>query len=141
MNKEGVSYMDNLELKCAACNKPTDEFAVGELCTSCIEETATYIQDVKNTQESNKELNKLKVVVKEVTKKESILEVETWSGTEILKVTSILFGYTTNDYSSWDITKRNKRDLKQLVENIADLMSKKRVERTSLQVIYESHFN
>jgi hypothetical protein len=75
----------------------------------------------------------MKVVVKELTKEQSLLEVETKSGIKKLKIKKTKFGHSYDDFSDWDITDNQYYKLEELVDSIIERMEG----YEDLEVIYE----
>jgi hypothetical protein len=75
----------------------------------------------------------MKVVVKELTKEQSLLEVETKSGIKKLKIKKTEFGHSYDDFSDWDITNNQYYKLEELVDSIIEKMEG----YEDLEVIYE----
>jgi len=64
----------------------------------------------------------MRVIVKKLTKEQSLLEVETGSGVKVLEINKESFGYSYDDFAEWDITDNQYYQLQELVDNIINRM-------------------
>lgn len=76
----------------------------------------------------------LDVKIKKVSFEESIIEVETKSGTKTLTIEKTAVGHAYEDFTDWDISDRQYYDLEELVDSVIDRM---RGNSSSLNVSWE----
>lgn len=65
----------------------------------------------------------MNVKVVKVSENESILEINTISGTKTLTINKSQYGHSYDDFSEWDITDSQYYDLEKLVDNVIEKMS------------------
>jgi hypothetical protein len=75
----------------------------------------------------------MKVIVKKLTKEQTLLEVETRNGIKLLDINKTAYGYSYKDFTEWDITDNQYYQLEELIDNIIDRMKG----YDDLEVIYE----
>lgn len=75
----------------------------------------------------------MRIIVKKLTKEQSLLEAETRSGIKLLKINKTPHGYSYNDFADWDISDNQYYQLEELVDGIIDMMQG----YDDLEVIYE----
>lgn len=75
----------------------------------------------------------MKIVVKKLTKEESVIEVETRAGIKTLTIQETQYGHSYDDFAKWDITDDQYYQFEEFVDGIMKKMSGK----DNLEVTYD----